>query len=90
MSHWRGGKLPPESLPDLEARHDNGLRLVACRPALVKKEPGVTMRRSDVYRGNEVTASTWIVRAPGEAERTFSDEASAERFFAEEFVRSGG
>jgi len=74
----------------MEARHDKGLKLVACRPALVKKEPGVTMRRSDVYRGKEVIASTWIVRAPGEAERTFSDEASAERCFADEVARSGG
>ena len=89
MSHWRSGKLPPESLPDMEAPQAKGLKLVTCRPALVRKEGHVTMRRSDVYRGAEVLSSTWTVRAPGEAERTFSDEASAERCFADEVGRSG-
>jgi len=71
----------------MEARKEGQRpKLVACKPALVRKEARVTMRRSDVYRGKEIITSTWIVLRSG-AERTFSDQAAAERFFAQEIAR---
>jgi len=74
----------------MEAWHDKGLKLVTCRPALVKKEARVSIRRSDVYRGKEIIASTWIVRTRSGTQRSFADERSAKRFFSAELARGGG
>ena len=90
MTHWRNGKLPPELAPETEATEPRGKLITQSERRVIRKENRVILRRSDASREGQVISSIWTVTSRGKPEQSFSDEASATRYFEAEVIRSGG